>query len=236
MTLPDDDGVEPVRSHPRVVAFVAAVSLTGLLVAIGALSGRVSDSQEEAQGAKETADAVVSQAAEQRDLLAEVNQACQDGQLAPEASASLCSRVSSAAASPIPTVTATESPSAGPSGPSGPPGRDGVDGSPGAAGPAGPPGADGSTVPGPVGPQGPAGRDGVDGVGVDGIDGGPGPQGPQGDTGPAGASGADGQPPLSWTWMDPLGITYSCTRTDMFDPAAPTYSCAPTPKPTPEGT
>lgn len=81
--------------------------------------------------------------------------------------------------------------------------------------------------------EGPPGVDGTDGV--NGTDGATGPQGPQGDTGPAGqagadgtngTNGADGQPPVSWTYTDDLGITHTCTRTDPFDPTAPTYTCS----------
>lgn len=64
-----------------------------------------------------------------------------------------------------------------------------------------------------------------------GVQGEPGPPGadstvpgPQGDPGPA---GVDGQPPQSWTYSDPLGFTYTCTRTTPFDPTAPTYRCTP---------
>lgn len=79
-------------------------------------------------------------------------------------------------------------------------------------GPAGPPGPAGqdSTVPGPQGPVGPGSTV-------------PGPQGPEG---PAGPSGADGQPPSSWSYQW-LGITYTCTRTEPFDPSTPTYTCSP---------
>lgn len=108
------------------------------------------------------------------------------------------------------------------------------------AGPAGATGSTGATgaqgdigVPGQTGPPGPAGAPGTSGAAGD-----PGPTGAQGDPGPAGAqgpagatgpAGADGQPPLSWSYVDALGISYTCNRTDPFDPTAPTYSCAPTP-------
>lgn len=63
-------------------------------------------------------------------------------------------------------------------------------------------GATGATGPASTTP-GPAGADGVDGT-----------------------DGADGQPPLSWTYVDDLGVTHSCTRTDSFDPINPTYQCS----------
>lgn len=54
--------------------------------------------------------------------------------------------------------------------------------------------------------------------------------GPAGANGADGAPGADGQPPLSWTfpYTDELGktTTYTCTRSDPFDPSAPTYTCS----------
>jgi len=79
---------------------------------------------------------------------------------------------------------------------------------PGPPGPAGKDGTDGTTVTGPAGPAGPAGADGADGA-----------------PGAPGTPGADGQPPLSWTYTDALGIPYTCTRSDPFDPTAPTYTC-----------
>lgn len=67
---------------------------------------------------------------------------------------------------------------------------------------------------------------------ADGIDGQPGapgatgPAGPAGADGAPGANGAAGEPPLSWqfTW---LGVDYTCSRADPFDPTAPTYTCTP---------
>jgi len=85
----------------------------------------------------------------------------------------------------------------------------GETGTPGATG------APGASVTGPAGANG------------DSITG---PQGPKGDpgesiTGPPGTNGTDGQPPLSWTYTDMLGIAHTCTRADPFDAAAPTYTC-----------
>lgn len=54
---------------------------------------------------------------------------------------------------------------------------------------------------------GPAGQNGADGA-----------------PGAPGAAGADGQPPVSWTYTDLLGM-HTCSRTDPFDAAAPTYQC-----------
>lgn len=113
----------------------------------------------------------------------------------------------------------------------------GPPGSRGAAGPTGPTGERGEKgdmgVPGQTGPQGPAGTAGAEGSqGDSGPAGAQGPAGATGPAGPAGAAGppgADGQPPFSWTYTDALGLPYTCTRTDPFDPSAPTYSCAPTP-------
>lgn len=105
---------------------------------------------------------------------------------------------------------------AGATGSTGATGARGDIGVPGQTGPAGPPGAAGSS--GSAGDAGPAG-----------VQGDPGPAGPQGPAGVAGPGGADGQPPLSWTYDDALGISYTCNRTDPFDPSAPTYSCALTP-------
>jgi hypothetical protein len=113
----------------------------------------------------------------------------------------------------------------------------GPQGTAGASGPSGATGARGEKgdigVPGQTGPKGETGATGSEGAaGPAGAQGDPGPagaQGPAGATGATGPAGAAGVPPLSWTYTDPLGIPYSCTRTDPFDPTAPTYSCAPTP-------
>jgi len=53
----------------------------------------------------------------------------------------------------------------------------------------------------------------------------PGPTGATGPGGPSGSNGADGQPPLSWTYDDHMGMTHTCTRDTPFNPAAPTYHC-----------
>jgi hypothetical protein len=135
-------------------------------------------------------------------------------------------------AKPVPTPTSTLGARGapgppGPSGPSGPPGPSGASGSPGARGAHGPSGApeaagaDGQNgaqgpqgVPGPSGPPGPSGAAGKDGTnGQDGRD---------------GTNGQDGQPPVSWTFTDGVQ-TWTCTRVDDFDPAAPSYSCSPQP-------
>lgn len=73
-----------------------------------------------------------------------------------------------------------------------------------------------SGPPGPVGSQGPQGDPGV------------GEQGPQG---PAGPAGQDGSPPAGWTWTDPSGVTYDCTR-DGQTPT-PHYTCTVRPSPSP---
>jgi hypothetical protein len=80
--------------------------------------------------------------------------------------------------------------------------------------------------PGAPGKDGAAGTNGVDGS--NGTSGADGAAGPPGADGPPGATGADGQPPLSWTYTDALGISNTCNRTDPFDASAPTYTCAPT--------
>ncbi|WP_022886350.1 collagen-like protein [Glaciibacter superstes] len=114
----------------------------------------------------------------------------------------------------------------GATGPRGSPGEDGRDGIDGL------PGMDGAPGVGVAGPSGVVGADGQDGA-----SGAAGPAGPPGAAstvpGPAGANGVDGQPPLSWTYSDALDVTYLCTRTTPFDPAAPRYECAPTEGETP---
>lgn len=50
--------------------------------------------------------------------------------------------------------------------------------------------------------------------------------GQTGATGPPGADGTDGQPPLSWTYTDALGLQHTCSRVDGFDPNAPRYTCS----------
>ena len=73
-----------------------------------------------------------------------------------------------------------------------------------------------------AGPSGTNGANGLDSTT-------PGPQGPPGADsmvpGPQGAPGDPGQPPVSWTYDDVLGMTHTCTRTDPFDASAPTYTC-----------
>jgi hypothetical protein len=94
---------------------------------------------------------------------------------------------------------------AGPcTGPPGPIGATGATGTPGASGKDGAAGSQGE--PGPAGPTGPAGADGAAGA-----------------TGPAGATG---QPPASWTWANPLGVTYRCDRDAGSPDSAPTYTCS----------
>lgn len=123
------------------------------------------------------------------------------------------------------------------------PGEPGADGAEGPQGPAGrPPTAaeiDDALLDycvthddcaGPVGAQGPPGPAGTPGEPGVGIEGPPGPTGATGETGATGAPGADGQPPVSWTWtVGPL--TYSCVRSDPFNPGAPTYVCDAQPQP-----
>jgi hypothetical protein len=88
----------------------------------------------------------------------------------------------------------------------------------------GEPGRDGQ--PGQAGPTGPAGQPGRDGA--DGVDG---ANGADGKDGRDGTDGKDGQPPAGWTYTDPKGVTYTCTRVADFDPAAPRYECTPTSSP-----
>lgn len=121
----------------------------------------------------------------------------------------------------------------------GEPGQPGPTGAKGDKGDRGSDGLDGAT--GPVGPAGPTGPPGIPGSdGTPGVNGSSGPAGDNGQPGPAGADGApgqpgadgapgqpgmDGQPPSLWTFTDALGVTYTCTRTDPFDPASPVYNC-----------
>lgn len=157
-------------------------------------------------------------------------------QVANEARDQLARQVQGLGASPVagppgsrglpgPSVTGPRG-AVGPSGAQGSPGqagatgRTGKDGAagkdstvPGPQGVAGSPGAD-STVPGPQGPAGPAGKDGTDGS-----------------NGKDGRDGSNGQPPAGWTYTDPLGVTYTCSRVSSFDPSSPEYSCSPTSTP-----
>lgn len=126
------------------------------------------------------------------------------------------------------------------------PGMQGIQGIPGPAGPSGPPGGIGPTGPvgatgktGATGATGPTGATGATGpTGAQGVAGQPGQTGATGPAGPSGPSGANGQPPAGWTYTDPAGNTYSCTRVSNFDPSSPQYQCAqtgsaPTPAPSP---
>lgn len=117
----------------------------------------------------------------------------------------------------------------------GPQGPQGIAGSPG---PSGAPGTNGSVgTPGEAGPTGAAGAPGTDGAqGPAGAAGPQGEQGPKGDTGDTGPQGAAGPAPSSWTWTDPLGITYTCVPDS---DGSTRYTCAtgggpaqPTPGPT----
>lgn len=131
---------------------------------------------------------------------------------------------------------------------------------------AGPSGAPGVSITGPPGPEGPSGAPGRDAPtpnltaiasqaaalihpspgpsGPQGVQGVPGPRstvpGPAGSPGAAGPSGAAGQPPAGWTYTDPAGDTYTCTRVADFDPSNPQYQCAltstPSPSPSPSST
>lgn len=104
----------------------------------------------------------------------------------------------------------------------------GAAGAPGVQGERGPRGVDG--------PPGEPGKDGLNGTnGADGADGSPGSAGPAGADGAPGApgqpgsngvDGQPGQPPLSWSYTDALGITYTCSRVEPFEPSAPVYACA----------
>jgi hypothetical protein len=116
----------------------------------------------------------------------------------------------------LPDRAAVPVPIPGPPGPSGAPGetgKSGAGGTPGDAGPSGAPGAAG--LPGTDGAQGPAGPAGPAGA-----------DGPSGKDGTEGRNGTNGAPPAGWTWTDPAGVTYSCTRSG-GDDAAPQYACAP---------
>lgn len=112
-------------------------------------------------------------------------------------------------------------------------GEPGPRGNSGPPGPRGPAGDDGDS--GPPGTPGRAGSDGSAGsAGNPGSDGAAGPSGPAGPPGAPGTPGADGtpgaagQPPATWSFSV-LGIPYTCTRAEPFDPATPTYACTITP-------
>lgn len=137
--------------------------------------------------------------------------------------ASVCEEAADKADAPPP-VTGLE-PLIGEPGERGFPGLDGKDGAPGPKGdkgdlgpiaPAvpGKDGAPGATVPGPPGADGQPGTPGKDGA-----------AGAPGEPGAPGATGAPGEPPLSWTYKDPLGGSHTCTRAADYTPAAPTYTC-----------
>jgi hypothetical protein len=118
----------------------------------------------------------------------------------------------------------------GPPGPAGSPGRDGYPGPQGPPGPGGPSGKPGDTGtagdPGQPGAPGAAGDPGA--IGPGGPPGEPGPTGPPGKDGADGQTGPAGAPPASWTWTDPLGVHYRCTRDTDSPDSAPTYTCSAT--------
>lgn len=79
---------------------------------------------------------------------------------------------------------------------------------------------------GEVGAAGTGGTNGADGApGADGSDG-VSIVGPQGEPGIPGAPGSAGEPPVSWTYTDAIGIERSCTRVEDFDASAPRYACS----------
>jgi hypothetical protein len=122
-----------------------------------------------------------------------------------------------------PTIVQGKPGDQGPPGPPGPSGRDGhpgPSGPPGTPGPNGKPGQEGAAI---VGPSGPAGAPGSPGPA--GAPGAPGKDGANGKDGQDGKNGEDGEPPASWTWVDLLGVTYTCTRNDGSPDSAPTYTC-----------
>lgn len=120
-------------------------------------------------------------------------------------------------------VVQPPAPVAGVAGQPGPAGQNGVNG----IGVPGPPGSPG--LPGPTGPTGPTGVPGASGpAGQDGSTGAPGPAGQAGAPGPAGPQGqpgAPGSPPAGWSWQDPSGTTFQCTRDARSPDSAPTYTC-----------
>lgn len=112
----------------------------------------------------------------------------------------------------------------------------------GSTGPVGPPGPQGETgAQGPVGEQGPQGPGPTDeqlaaavaDFCADGrCVGEPGPQGEPGDDSTVpGPQGEGGEPPVSWTFEDRTGRTYTCVREDGFDPDSPRYVCTSEDKP-----
>lgn len=164
-----------------------------------------------------------------------------DLQIANEARDALATQVKGLGATPVAGEPGSRG-EVGPSGPPGPPGKDAPSAAPGATGPpgksgeSGKPGADStapgpsgaagrngsdSTVPGPTGPAGAAGQDGRDGA--DGV---PGQDGADGTDGANGADGRPGEPPVSWTYTDPAGVSYTCRRVDGFDASNPRYTCS----------
>lgn len=170
-----------------------------------------------------------------QDLAQRVKDACSHGGVVSTRLGSICPQASAVATAAVPTPVpvapgvvalpgAQGIPGVSVRGPAGrtvtgPPGKTVV-------GPPGQNGVDGASVVGPAGVSvtGPPGKDGVDGVSVTGP---PGPPGSSGVsvTGPPGVDGNPGQPPFSWTILF-RGKTFTCSRADPFDPAAPTYACA----------
>lgn len=114
-------------------------------------------------------------------------------------------------------------------------GEPGEQGEPGEKGDAGDPAPAITPQPGQSGQPGNDGQPGRDGAdGADGVDGVDGSDGQPGRDGTNGADGTDGQPPAGWTYTDPEGVTYTCTRVVGFDPAAPRYECTPNDNPDPQ--
>lgn len=138
-------------------------------------------------------------------------------QAAAEAGQQLATQVRQLGATP---VVQPPGPVAGLAGAQGPAGQNGVNGV-GIPGPPGSPGLPGPTGgPGPTGVAGGAGAPGAAGSpGQDGQAGAPGPAGPQGQP------GAAGSPPAGWSWQDPSGTTFQCSRNAGSSDSSPTYTC-----------
>lgn len=144
-------------------------------------------------------------------------------QAAAEAGQQLATQVRQLGATP---VVQPPGPVAGLAGAQGPAGQNGVNG----IGIPGPPGSPG--LPGPTGPSGGPGPTGVPGgagapgaAGSPGQDGQAGAPGPAGQAGPQGQPGPAGSPPAGWSWQDPSGTTFQCTRDTGSPNDAPTYTC-----------
>lgn len=169
-------------------ALVILMAVGGLALFIGTLIPHNNKLISDKNGAKATASANASVAAQGQDVAGQLVSACNTDKTFRATHVALCGQAA---------VLVTVTPTPGAQGPGGPEGKAGPSGPVGPVGPQGLPGergAAGTSVTGPPGPEGKVGPTGPNGQTITGPAGENGGQGPAGDTvtGPPGAQGNPG--------------------------------------------